>query len=359
MLRRARHWIYNGLRISTLATLAAALWLVWSTPATRLWIDAAEDQISARLAVVFADEFDQAWLEGLLKQELLTRKVNWVLVDSAMQIAEEQGIPLSEEYQYALTLATNRDRGTLGLIDNCTACALGEDSCRMADGLVCAIGIELTPVGDARALWTEGGNYLAGAEVDEINVTLATVGLGATLAILASGGSSAAVKGGVALLRLARKAGRLTLGMQRVLLRMGRNIIRWDRLPGNPLRWLDRKTYRAAINAPVAASAAALAADLNRTRKAMPMSHALSMLAYMDTAGDARRIGKVSTLAGSKSVAAMHRLGKTRVLRMTARLSRVGRTIAGLAWLLATQAAALAAMIAQRMLMRWIRPARA
>ena len=359
VLVRTRLWLVRGLRISTIVSVIAAIWLAMVTPSSRMLIDAGSDLIEARIAKVLVTEFDQGWLDNTLRTELLKPQINWVLVDSTMEIARDQGLTPPTNIANALAIATRRDRGTLGLIDNCRACAMGEVNCRFADGMACAIGVELTPIGDARVLIEEGNNYLSGNDVDQISVTLAGVGLGATLAILVSGGSSLAVKSGAGLLKIARRAGRLTASMQAVLVRMGRNIIKWDRLPTSPRKLIDPAAYRAAINMPVATGAAALAADLNVTRKAMPLAHSVTMLRYMDTAGDARRIGKISTAAGAKSVAMVQRLGKSRVLRMTARFSRTARAMIGLAGVLAAQALALLMMIAQAKLVRWIKPARA
>lgn len=358
-LGRTRLWLVRGLRISTIITAIAAIWLAMVTPASRIWIDAGADLIEARVARVLETEFDQDWLDSTLKEEILKPQINWVLVDSTMEIARSKKMIPSPNIVKGLEIVNRRDRGTLGKIDNCRACAMGESSCRMADGMVCAIGIELTPIGDARALIEEGHHYVNGEEVDQISVTLAGVGLGATMAILVSGGSSLTVKSGAGLLKIARRAGRLTTRMQATLVRLGRNIIKWDKLPSSPRRMLDPAAYRAAINMPVATSAAALAADLNKTRKAMPLAHSITMLQYMDTAGDARRIGKVSTLAGSKTVAFLRRVGKTRVLRMTARFSRTARTMIGLVGVLVAQALALMAALFQARLIRWIKPARA
>lgn len=349
----------RGLRISTVVTVAVTLWLAWTTPATRILIDAAEEQIAARLNVVLENEFDQEWLDQTLKTELLEYRVNWVLIDSAMEIASDKGMTPSPNIARGMAIATERDRGTVGLIDNCVACAAGEAQCRFADGMLCAIGVELTPIGDARVLIEEGQHYVLGVEVDGVSVTLATVGLGATLAILATGGSSLTVKGGAGLLKIARRAGRLTVGMKVLLVRIGRNIVKWDKLPSSPRRMLDPAAYRAAINMPVARVATSLAGDLNKTRTAMPLAHSLNMLRYMDTAGDARRIGMVSTLAGAKTIAITRRLGKARVLRMTARFSRAGRTLIGLSGVLIAQVLALASAIGQGLLARWLRPARA
>lgn len=351
-LARTRIWIVRGLRIATLTTLCATLALYVRTPAGAYLADASQDRIEARLATVLAARFDQAWLDTTLDAALADAPVNWTLIDSATAIAADRDLTPASEVAARLASADARDRGALGLAANCLRCAVGDAACRMADGLACAIGAELTPIGDARVLIAQGAVHASGGEVDRTGVALAAIGLGATLAIVATAGGSAAVKGGAALLKLARRTGRLTPGLQALLVRIGRDIVRWNALPRSPRALIDPAAYRAAVNAPVAAAGMTLATDLDRIRRAMPTSHALVMLGHIDTAGDAHRVARLSAVAGPRSVAVLHHLGKTRALRLTARYSRAARTLIALGAALAGLALALGVMLGQSVLAR-------
>ncbi len=335
------------LRISTLVTLAIAVTLIATTPPGRYLVEASADEIEAALATTLAREFDPDWLDQTLLAALAEEPVNWTLVDSVEAVANERGLEPGANAAEALATAKARDHSLHGQAQNCLICAAGGAECRLQDGLICAIGTELTPIGDARALIGEGIAFAQGDPVDQINVTLSAVGLGATMAILVSGGTSAAVKGGTAILKTARRAGKLSPGLQALLLRSGRTIIHWDRLPRTAGALLDPAAYRAALNMPVATRISALAADLDRLRRSVPLPHAMALLGQIDTAGDARRISRLAAVGGTRTVAVTLRLGKARTLRLTSRLSRTARNILGLTAALAAQAAALALLLIQ------------
>ena len=83
---------------------------------------------------------------------------------------------------------------------------------------------------------------LADQEVDQLEVGLAVVGLGATGLVVVSGGGTVTIKAGASVLRMARQLGTLTPGMMRSL-RVASDIpVAWNRLP-------DFATGRAPLSA--------------------------------------------------------------------------------------------------------------
>lgn len=346
-------WLLRGLRISTLCTLIWALVAVASTPVAAIYVEAGTGRIAAALDRALAAETDQQWLDRELAQALAAEPRDWVGINSVIAVADARGLHPAAPAAADLAAARARDQGGLGQAANCLACALGREGCRLADGLVCALGVELTPIGDARVIWRQGAAYATGADVDTVAVTLAVVGLGATAAVLVSGGASAPVKGGVAVLRVARRAGRLTPGLSAELARLGRGLVRWDRLPDTPRAALAPGAFRAMVDAPTLARANALSADLGRLSSAVPPGHALTLLGAVDGAADARRMSLLAAAGGERTVAAVRHLGKARALRLTARLGRAGRLLAGLALGLFGQVLALCAVLMQASLRRF------
>jgi len=339
-----------ALRLSTLVTVGLALAMLWASPVTRLYVQNTGADLALALDRVLGEEFGQAWLDQTLTEALEQVPTNWVLAESALELGAQRDLRPSQEAATLLATATERDKNTLGQMSNCVACAAGDESCRLGDGLVCALGVELTPIGDARVLWNEGHAYANGEEVDDLSVALAGVGLAATVAIVASAGSSAPVKGGVAILRVARKAGSLSPALTARLTRLGSTLVNWQKLPRTPRAMLNKGAFQDALNPRVLAESTALVGDLDRIRRAVPAAGALALLPYIDNGQDARRVARLAEAAGAKSVAVMHRLGKARAMRLTAKLSRTGRTLVGLAAAIAAQVLALAAVLAQAVL---------
>lgn len=339
--RRLLRWAARGLRLSTLVTLTLAGWMMLNTPIGAYWGERSTAEVKLALDRLVFREFDAEWYNDTILESISDRPVDWALVQSAEAIAQERGLTLTPEVSAGLAVARARDKSFRGQAENCIACAAGDPDCRVGDGLFCALGVEMTPIGDARALYTEGRAYLSGQPVDRINVALAGIGLGATATLLVSGGSSAALKGGVALVRVARRAGRLSPGLQARLARIGATLVDFDKLPQTPRAMLDPDAYRAAVNSDVLSRGTALFGDLERVGTALPNAHALAVLPLIDNAGDARRIARLAEAGGARTLAVTHRLGKARAMRLTARLSRAGSTAIQLALALGLQALAL------------------
>lgn len=342
MRRRGTRALARLLRLSSVATLGVTLWLLATTPVGQYYTENSAAQLGLALQRAMRD-VDQPWIDATLTGALEETPRDWVLIESTLELAQSEELQPGPEVAEAVRNAREEDKDLAGLAVNCLACAAGDASCRLDDGLACALGVELTPVGDARVLLTEGRAYAEGGEVDRVSVALAGVGLGATLAIVATGGAAATVKGGVAVLRIARRAGRLSAPLQARLARIGGDLIDWNRLPTSPAEMLDPAAYRAAINGSALAAGTALVTQLDRLRRAVPAPHALRLLGDVDSAADARRMAGIAEVSGVRTVAMLHRLGKARAFRLTLRLSRAGRTLLALAAALGAQALGLLA----------------
>ena len=330
------------LRVATLLTAALGI-AGWAATPPAAWL-AERSVAQTRVALDRAlSDLDRGWLDRTVTAALDAQPPDWALIDSARAAAP--GIAPSPDIAARLARAEARDRGALGLAANCAACAAGRPGCRMADGLVCALGVELTPAGDLRALARAAAARAMGRPVDRVDVALAGVGLGATALALGSGGAALAAKGGAALMRVARGAGRLTAGLEARLAHIGGALIRWQRLPRRPAAALDGAAWAAALHRPALAAGRALSADLGRLGRAVPPAHALALLGRVDTAAEARAMARLAEAGGVRTLAAVHRLGARPALRLTLRLSRTGRALAAIAAALAAQAMALAAAL--------------
>jgi hypothetical protein len=99
-------------------------------------------------------------------------------------------------------------------------------------GLAGAVTSDLTVVGDVRDIVHEGGLMIAGQPYDELMLGLATVGVVATGATVATGGAGLPVKLGLSVLKVAHRAGHLTTGLGRSLGRAMREAVDFGQLGG-------------------------------------------------------------------------------------------------------------------------------
>ncbi|MCB1396010.1 MAG: hypothetical protein KDJ98_08565, partial [Rhodobacteraceae bacterium] len=193
--------------------------------------------------------------------------------------------------------------------------------------LACGVAVNLTVLGDLVALTREGAHYLAGDAVDQVDVALAFVGLGATGLVVATGGTSLAVKGGAAILRVAHRTGRLAPEILAVFRRAFAFGIDWARLPA--VRSADELAglARPAVLRP----AVEVAQDLGRLNARLGTRQALHLMGAIDTPAEAARIGRAAEALGPRTLGAFELLGKSRFLRLAVRLSdEVWAVVAGL-----------------------------
>jgi len=78
-----------------------------------------------------------------------------------------------------------------------------------------AIAADLTGFGDIRDLGVQAGNYLAGQEVDPLLTGLSAAGLGVTAATLASAGMALPARSGLSMVKVAKRAGKLSPALAR------------------------------------------------------------------------------------------------------------------------------------------------
>jgi hypothetical protein len=97
-------------------------------------------------------------------------------------------------------------------------------------GLTLGIATDFLAIGDIRDLANQGFRWSRGEAVDETIAALSAIGLAATGAQLASAGAATPAKGGVALLKLARKTGKLPPWLGKALVDGAASVRRTGRL---------------------------------------------------------------------------------------------------------------------------------
>ncbi len=316
---RLRRWWQRGLTLALVASLAltlAAAARIWADPALSPYRDAAVDEVEAavnrHLATLAPDT-----IPARMTARLAESPRNWIALDALDALATERGQTLPPDLRAALDAARAEDTGFFANAANCAACAYDPAVCALSNVFLCHAPIALTPIGDAAAITRAAIDYMAGEDVDRIDVTLAIVGLGATVTVVATGGTSLVAKAGASGLKLARNMGRLSPRLNAMLARAATDGVDWIALR----RAGSVDDIAASLRADAFAPVVRIAADLERVRVATDTTTALHLLPLVDDATDATRLARAAETLGPRVIARAEVLGKARLLRATVRIT--------------------------------------
>jgi len=286
--------------------------------------------------------------DALLALERATARTvtpEWLLprLEAALAAEDRDRVAMLTELTYEYTIALPApladqiaaseaaQAGWLRSTTDCALCAYEIMSCPSLTLIAtCAVPVELTPLGDINALRRAGMAALADQPVDQLEVGLAMVGLGASGLVMVSGGSTVTIKAGATVLRLARRMGTLTPGFTRTLRAASDIPVTWNRLP-------DFARGRAPLSSVTdtgrLSDLGRLAQNVGAIGRNTSTADALVLLRHVDSAEDAARMARLSAAAGPKTRRSVEVLGKTRAFRALTRLSNAA--IAALALLYA------------------------
>ncbi|MBE9637392.1 hypothetical protein [Salipiger mangrovisoli] len=310
-----------------LLSLALGIWALSTNPFAQPFLTASEAEVRRALDRALAHVLTPARLEQEIGAALAAEDLD--RIDTLLPVAARVGITPSLEQGEEIAALREAKDSVWGKVEACGTCAADIANCPSLQMLAyCGIPLELTPIGDLNALRRAGGDYLSGAEVDSVEVTLATVGLAATGTLALTGGTSATVKAGATALRMGRRLRTLTPSFLDELARLADPAM---------LRRLVSGTGEAADTARLA-RAEAVAGDVSRVVRNTSMTDGVMLLRHVDNAEDAARLARVSDVAGSETRGVMDVLGKSRSFRTLVRLSDTAIAAAALVWLAVAQA---------------------
>ena len=199
-------------------------------------------------------------------------------------------------------------------------------TCTLRSAVACNLPVALTPAGDVVGLGKGAADWAVGNDVDEVDVALSAIGLGATGAAAVTGGTTLTVKAGTTLLKLAR---RMKLTSPRLLSLVTDTLRAGTRADAGPLL--------------------AVATDLGRLQSSQGLEASLHLLRHIDGPEDARRLADAADALGPRTIGAVELLGKSRILRAGLRLSdEAAALMAGLIGLVTTVATSLVGLLQGR-----------
>ncbi|KAB2882320.1 MAG: hypothetical protein F9K34_14775 [Albidovulum sp.] len=331
----------------TLASWAATGWVLSLNPFAAPVIERTADE--ARLA------FSRAMTLRVTPEWLLPRLEAAVVADAPddvalyLELAAENGVTLPDGLAARAEEALAAHERFFAASADCAACAWDIGACPTLTMIgICAIPVEMTPVGDLNALRRAAADWIAGEEVDRLDAGLAVFGLAATAGVAISGGTSVTAKVGATVLRLGRRLGAISPRLMGTVADALTGLVRWDRLDDVIL---GRMPAGEAVDGARGGRFMSLAADIKRLSDNTSPAEALMLLHHADTAEDLARLARVSGVAGTDTRKVMRVLGSD-AFRLLHRVSHLAELAIGLVALLATQLAALALALPGMLLRR-------
>jgi hypothetical protein len=313
----ARLALTLALAVSLVMTLSAAGHLA-TDPRLAAYRDAAASEIVAATDVLLAAEATPERLTERIRSRLSEEPRDWVVIDALADLARERAIDLPQDLIDQLQVLRSEDGGIIATATACGACVMDASTCTVTLILMCRAPIDLTVAGDIAGIARAGAARLAGEEIDEIDLGLSIIGLGATALVLFSGGTSLAVKAGAGLAKTARAAGRLSDGLSGLIRLSVREGVDWARLPA--VRGAD--DLSAAIRVEAFQPLLSTTQELTRLQGVTGTARALHLLPLVDGPIAARRLSNAAEALGpTRLVAGVDLVGPARMLRATVRFS--------------------------------------
>lgn len=319
MRRLARLMIHLFLALSLSGAILSMVRIA-NDPALRPLREAGMQEIAAAAEAAMAATATPARLSGLLAARLAESPRNWVAIDALTALAIERAIDLDPALLAEVSAARAQNFSLASRAASCAICAYNAAACSLSEVFACQVPVALTPVGDVLGISRAGLRYASGQEVDRVDLALSVVGLGASVAVLASAGAAAPLKAGAGLAKTAHGMGRLSPGLTGLALAAAREGVDWAGLPA--VRSLDG--LKAAVRPEAFAPLASVLGDLERLRQVAGTAEALHLLPLVGTASEARQLALVAEAVGPRIVGHAEVLGKVRLLRTSVRLTGIG-----------------------------------
>lgn len=328
MIRKIARLILTILMIVSFGFTAFNFHALWRNPTATLLVERARDDIAARIEQQLSTTVTQETIEKRIAEMLDEQPRSWLVIEAIEEIAVEQEIVIGTELQARRDIAYSEDHGFLAAMKNCGACAAKPEACKLSPVLFCRAPVDLTPVGDVVGVIRESKHYIFGEDVDMFELGLSTVGLGAVVLVPLTGGTSTSVKIGASMAKTAKRMGRLSDPLLRLMGRTFREAIDWDIIAKSSFGSYTADIKRA-IQPDAIRPAMTIMDDLGSIRNTVGIPETLHLMKSIDTPADARAIARVAEVTKDRTVGVFETLGKSRVFRSTMRYG--DEIIAGIA----------------------------
>lgn len=307
----------TGLMIASLVLAAINISALAKAPVGAAFVARSAEGLAAATEHALAVHATTGAVAARVDALLLEEPRNWLAIEAVEKLAEDRAIPLPADLMARRTAAWKADSGFWKGAGDCLQCIRDATTCDMTLVMICRAPVDLSPVGDLAGIIRGGLDYIAGRDVDELDVILSVIGLMAVTLALWSGGSSLSIKAGAGLGKLAKSMNRLPDAMTQPLVRVFREGVDWSGI--GQVNSLDDLAglLRPAVMRP----AAVIVGDAGRMVRNTTTLDALHLMQYVDGPADLSRMARASDALGLRMVGAVEILGKSRVMRLTMRVA--------------------------------------
>lgn len=351
-MRRVARLILMLWGMGSAAAFGTVFYWIATDPAARAFRDATLDEITATTDRMLAETATPDHLALLLVQRLDQDPRNWLALDALMDIATQNTIPLPADLTTRFATLREADHGYLATAGSCAVCLVDSTSCTLTEVFVCQAPINLTPIGDVLGIGKAASAYALGNQIDTVDLALSIVGLGATVAVLTTGGGSLVVKAGSGLMKTALKMGRVSRPLLAVFETAILRGVNWAKLAD--ARSLD--AVRAALRMEHFDEVTRIANALGDVAGKTDLTTALHLLPMVDNATDAERLAKTAKALGPRLLGKAEVLGKARLFRATLRATDMAAALLASFVAMVTALAGLAGAVVDGLIRRLLRP---
>ncbi len=339
--------ILSGCLIGALVMSGFNLWVLAQSPVGAAFTERSAAGIAAATERAVAQHASPQHVAARLDALMAEAPRNWLAIEAVAALAADRAIDLPPDLILQRDAAYAADHNLWLTTQKCARCAMDASTCELSAILICRAPVDLTVIGDVAGLSRGASSYLAGREVDQIEVILSAIGLTAVALTVATGGSSLSVKAGAGFAKTAKAMNRLPPAITHPLLRAAHGGVDWARLPAAR----NTADVAALMRPQVLRPATTILEDAGQMVRSTSTLDGLHLMKYVDDPADLSRMARASAALGPRTVGTVEVLGKARVLRLTMRVAdSVWFAAAGLVAALVALLGLLETMIATRVL---------
>ncbi|MFG1424671.1 hypothetical protein [Roseixanthobacter glucoisosaccharinicivorans] len=199
-------------------------------------------------------------------------------------------------------------------------------------GFAGAAAGDLTAWGDLRDASREGWKYANGEAVDPLILGLSVAGLALTAGTYATFGAGLPVRAGVSAVKIAKRTGRLSVGMTRLLTRAVNETVDFAALRRAGTS-LDATALKGAVRADGLKPLARLMGDLGTVQAKAGSRAAVAGLAVAENGKDLSRLARLAEAKGGQTLAILKTLGRGALVMGSALLKLVWWGLVAALWL--------------------------
>ncbi|MFG1461837.1 hypothetical protein V5F77_02975 [Xanthobacter sp. DSM 24535] len=253
------------------------------------------------------------------------------LAASYLELADAHGLAVSAELRAQVVAANGGAAAAWRSAKNFGAGFLTGTPADVA-GFAGAAAGDLTAWGDLRDATREGWKYANGEAVDPLILGLSVAGLALTAGTYATFGAGLPVRAGVSAVKIAKRTGRLSVGMTRLLTRAVNETVDFAALRRAGAS-LDATALKGVVRADGLKPLARLMGDLGTVQAKAGSRAAVAGLAVAENSGDLSRLARLAEAKGGQTLAILKTLGRGALVIGSTLLKLVWWGLAAVVWL--------------------------